>query len=113
MKKVKPNGGTLSEFTADYMELSGTDGITVNASTLFPIMQNGTSVKTAIGPDKITYEWVIYYDENPNKDKLFRKSDGAVVKSSEKGIKVDMTEKEGNAMQEEVVEDKKEMKVII
>ena len=101
MKKVKPNGGTLSEFTADYMELSGTDGITVNASTLFPIMQNGTSVKTAIGPDKITYEWVIYYDENPNKDKVFDKDTGK--------IKVDMS----NEVKEELVEDKKEMKVII
>ena len=103
MKKVKPNGGTLSEFTADYIELSGTDGITVNASTLFPIMQNGTSVKTAVGPDKIKYEWVIYYDENPNKDKVFDKDTGK--------IKVDMSNE--NEIKEEVVEDKKEMKVII
>ena len=103
MNLVKVNGGTLIEFKADYTELSETDGIYVKASTLFPIMQNGTSVKTAVGPDKIKYEWVIYYDENPNKDKLFEKSTGK--------IKVDMSNE--NQPEEEVVEDKKEMKVVI
>ncbi len=100
---IEVGGGSLIEFKAAYTEIEETKGKNVCWSQIFPVMQTGTSLKTAVGKDKILYEWVLGVHTYENVNKLFEKDTGK--------IKVDMSNED--EIKEELVEDKKEMKVII
>jgi len=96
--KVFIGRGTLRDFSGDYDKISCADRMFVTASQLFP---TGKLIENDCADKGMEYEYVIYYKAMPADNRKFNKN-GKVI--------VDITEKEGRAMDKDV---KEEMEVVI